>query len=386
MVPLVARAHAWESRAEVRSQTDPGDFADGASRSSLGQRPRLRARWRGWIRVSPGRFALFCALGAVAGLMALIFLVNPGLVANDAVTYLAAGERLNAGHNLYALSPGDRAVPLLPPYWTVPLLSPPFIAVIWRPLALLPPAASVAAWTLAGFVAVLVAVRWSIGRRDALVAVTIAVLSQGIAVVAVTGNVDAFLLLISLLVWRLGRRDHEKAVGALVALSIALKITTVGFAWMLLVERRWRALGAMVVVGAAMAALSLLGAGVPAHLDWLGIARETTATGATPTSIAGIATALGVPSGIASLLPVGFLAVCGVAMVALRDRPAPVFALAVVSGVFGSPVANLTNLARLLGVLAPVATPEPDGLPDVPVAIADDSGAGAPLATPLRPD
>ena len=52
-------------------------------------------------------------------------------------TYLAAGERLNAGHNLYAFGAGDRPIILDPQYWTVPLLSPPPIAVLWRSLALL---------------------------------------------------------------------------------------------------------------------------------------------------------------------------------------------------------------------------------------------------------
>src|SRR3954468_15126551 len=62
---------------------------------------------------------------------------SPATPGSDAWNYLAAGERLNAAHPLYALSPGDRAIQLLPPYWTVPLLAPPPITVLWRPLALL---------------------------------------------------------------------------------------------------------------------------------------------------------------------------------------------------------------------------------------------------------
>ncbi len=55
----------------------------------------------------------------------------------DANTYLAAGERLNDGHPLYALQPGDRPVLLVGEY-PVPLFSPPPIAAIWRPLAIVP--------------------------------------------------------------------------------------------------------------------------------------------------------------------------------------------------------------------------------------------------------
>ena len=47
--------------------------------------------------------------------------------------------------------PGDRNVPLAPPYWSVPLLAPPPIAVLWRPLALLGEPA-MALWAGAGLV------------------------------------------------------------------------------------------------------------------------------------------------------------------------------------------------------------------------------------------
>lgn len=53
----------------------------------------------------------------------------------DAWTYLAAGERLNDGHPLYRLGLGDREVDGYPESFPTPLVSPPFIAVIWRPIA-----------------------------------------------------------------------------------------------------------------------------------------------------------------------------------------------------------------------------------------------------------
>src|SRR3954451_3473833 len=56
----------------------------------------------------------------------------------DATTYLAAGERLNAGHDLYKLGPGDRPVLEIPGLYSAPLLSPPPIAVMWRPIAVVP--------------------------------------------------------------------------------------------------------------------------------------------------------------------------------------------------------------------------------------------------------
>ena len=54
---------------------------------------------------------------SVGLLLAVVWMRFPyGLIPGDAFTYLAAGERLNAGHPLYAVSPGDRPVGLEPPY------------------------------------------------------------------------------------------------------------------------------------------------------------------------------------------------------------------------------------------------------------------------------
>src|SRR5258708_7149291 len=57
---------------------------------------------------------------------------------DDATTYLAGGERLNAGHDLYKLAPGDRPVLIDTQFFTSPLVSPPLIGVVWRPLAAIP--------------------------------------------------------------------------------------------------------------------------------------------------------------------------------------------------------------------------------------------------------
>jgi hypothetical protein len=70
----------------------------------------------------------------------------------DSLTYVAAGQRLNAGHALYSLSAGDWAVPLDPPYWTVPLLSPPIAGVLARPFALFGTAGIAAWWVLMGMI------------------------------------------------------------------------------------------------------------------------------------------------------------------------------------------------------------------------------------------
>jgi hypothetical protein len=120
-------------------------------------------------------------------------LLNPTAIGTDASNYFAAGQRLNAGHPLYALSPGDREVPLNPPYWSVPLLSPPFLAVVWRPLAALGEAAMVG-WWLAGLGTVIVLTAWLILRGSPIRNALLALLFPALAMAAWSGNVHiAFL-------------------------------------------------------------------------------------------------------------------------------------------------------------------------------------------------
>src|SRR5687767_7625010 len=58
-------------------------------------------------------------------------LANQTAIGTDPSNYYAAGLRLNSGHPLYRLSPGDRPVPLLaPPHSDAALLSPPLLGVV----------------------------------------------------------------------------------------------------------------------------------------------------------------------------------------------------------------------------------------------------------------
>src|SRR4029079_17266290 len=117
---------------------------------------------------------------------------DPTVPGSDAWNYLAAGERLNAGHPLYQLSPGDGAITLLPPYWTVPLLAPPPIAVLWRPLALVGEAAMVG-WATAGLLTTLVTAGWLLARGGLVAAGIVALFAVPLAVQSLAGNANAFL-------------------------------------------------------------------------------------------------------------------------------------------------------------------------------------------------
>src|SRR5665811_226267 len=78
-------------------------------------------------------------------------LLDPSHLGFDASNYYAAGQRLNVGHSLYgSLQRDDRPVPGYPAIYPAPLLSPPLIAVAWRPLALLPGTLSMDLWWFGG--------------------------------------------------------------------------------------------------------------------------------------------------------------------------------------------------------------------------------------------
>ncbi len=304
------------------------------------------------------------AFGLLATFLVLYF--QRGFVPGDAFTYLAAGERLNAGHPLYALSPGDRPVDLKPPYWTVPLLSPPFIAVVWRPLALLPGDIGPYLWWIAAIAAIVSVLVAFARRRPVLTSVAIIALCVPLTYEIGVGNVNAFLLLGAVAVWRLTVAGRDRQAGAIVALLVALKLSPVVLGWWLVTQRRRVAVAAGVVAGLLLLALSLLGAGIGAHLDYLRVARDTASIGLSDLSLGGLAKAIGVSTAVANILPAAALVVGGVGTLLLRRRAGLAFACAVATLVLGSPVVNINSYALLLACIAPAVwplVPESSGTP-----------------------
>ncbi|MBA2382428.1 MAG: hypothetical protein H0V73_09995, partial [Chloroflexi bacterium] len=155
--------------------------------------------------------------------------------------------------------------------------------------------------------------------------------------------------------------------------------------WWLLTSARWRAVRWAIAAGLVVLAVSLAGAGLDAHVRYLGVVRETAAIGARPLSLAGMAVFVGIPAAIANLLPSITLIGGVVATAALRKRPAIAFGATVLAMVFGSPTVSINWFIYLLALLAPVvwplakATRSRDGLP--PVAVP----AVSPLASVPEP-
>lgn len=305
---------------------------------------------RGWI-------VFAAAVAALVVFLAVYF--QRGFIPGDATVYLAAGQRLNTGHHLYSLSPGDSPVGLKPPYWTVPLLSPPLIGVIFRPLAALPGSSGAYVWWALTISAMASSLLLLARQRPGLTGLALLLLVIPVTYEIGVGNVNALLLLGALGTWWLATRGREQAAGAVVAAMVAVKLTPGVFVLWLLVQRRWRALAACVVAGLVLLGVGIAGAGLQAHLDFLGIARQTNVNGTSDLSLAGMARFVGVPGSIADLLPWAALGAGLLAMLALRNRPGPSFAAAVVTWVFASPVVNINTFALLLAALAPTAWPEP---------------------------
>jgi len=310
-------------------------------------------------RMSPARRRLtVVALGLVLGLFAMVqFLYfQRGIVPGDAFNYLAAGERLNAGHALYALSPGDRWVDIHPPFWTVPLVSPPPIAVIFRPFALLGDAGAYAWWILQ-----LVALGTSLGmliRRIplAMAGAMLVLLIPTVYEVGV-GNLNSFLLLGLLLVWRFAVSGREEPAGAIAAVMTAVKLTPAMTVWWLLVTGHRRAVLAAVVTGGVVLLVSVLGAGIGPHLEYLGILSNRAVIGTSPLSLGGMARYVGVPGAIADALPTVAILAGIVAVVVLRNRPALAWCAVVVTMIYGSPAVSINWYVLLYALLAPVAWP-----------------------------
>ena len=295
------------------------------------------------------------ALGLLAAVQVIYF--ERGFVPGDAFVYLAAGERLNAGHELYALLPGDRPVEIKPPDWTVPLVSPPPIAVLWRPLAALPNELGVWVWYAAQLLALGGVLIAFVRRIPFWTAAAILVLVIPTVYEIGVGNVNSFLLLGLVLVWRTATSGREEVAGLVGAAMTAVKVTPAVTGWWLLATGRVRGFGAFVAGGVSILVVSVLGAGVDTHVEYLRILSDRSVVGVSPISVGGIAAQLGVPLAIANLLPTASAVLGLVAMWLTRRDVALSYRIAVVTMIVGSPAVQVNWFILLYALLAPTAWP-----------------------------
>ena len=305
-------------------------------------------------------------------------LLHPTSLRNDPSTYVAAGERLNAGHLLYGpLLPGDRPVNGYPAKYPAPTLSPPLVAVIWRPLALLGDPALVA-WWLGSLGIMVLLVMWIALRGDRrslltllavqLLGIPISLeagvayrfgLNDPITTAGLAGNLNSYLVGLFVLTWWAASRGRDRLAGVAAGLAAMLKLSPAVLLWWFVTRRSWSSARAFLLASLGLGIVGLVFAGPAANLAFVGLAFEG---GVRPTGLSASALIVSVGglfheahlarlvAAHATLLATGLGLVL---VVLLRDHPRAAFAAAILTVIYSSPVVNQGNFALLLALAAP---------------------------------
>lgn len=324
----------------------------------IGERAAELPGSRVLARFGPVRFmqlfaVAYVALSILSTPLSAPDLVDPTAIGTDTSNYYAAGLRLNAGHPLYAQSAGDRPVPVNPPYFLVPLLSPPPVAVLWRPLALLPAEVAMVAWWAGGLLLCSVAALWMTWRGSIRRSLAMLVLGPIIGLAAWSGNLNAYLAPMMVATWWTWRSGRSATAGALAGIAAAFKLSPALLLVWFAVQRDRRAVLGFLGASAVVGLVSLAGAGLADHLAYLDVVRDASLAGPTPISAPTILAGMGAPREIATLGPL-VVVILGVALVvALKRHPGASFGIALLAGIYGTPVVLMVTLALLLGGVAP---------------------------------
>jgi hypothetical protein len=290
------------------------------------------------------RFALIVIALAPSLIIAGIFLQafgrpdSPQRPFTDAWTYLAAGDRLNLGHDLYRLRPGDLPVDLYPELFPVPMVGPPIMGVIARPLAAIDIGLTI--WVMACWSAILGTMAYLVDKVGVLAVIVCIALSLSIGEQLAAGNVASFFPLLLLVAWKTRERTTP---GVAIGLMAAAKLAPIAMAGWLVGARNWRALLALVVTLAVAGLACLLFAGVANTFDYL---RVLSTVGPSTFSVS---SALGVSWASYAVLVGGSLLAFATAR-----WPRISFIVGVLAMTFGTPALYWSGFVALLGVLVPL--------------------------------
>ena len=304
------------------------------SKPSPGTTPSQSRRPSGGHRVSRPSPLQLGALGALVVGVVYVYAVNQ-FIPVDAYGYLAAGERLNAGHPLYSISPGDRT--LLPEMISYVLLYPPPIAVVWRPLAALGSWTVYAWWLIAAAVALGTAV-FVVAARPVAGSIALIALFAGVAFLSLIGSFNAFILGAGAGAWYLGRASRWNLAAVMLGLVVAIKPIAIPLLLWAAVRGtgRWRAIpGAAAGLGVGLG-IGLFAGGPSVYVEWLNVALSN--AGAPQTGLS--------PAHLAPWLPAVILGVGVVCAIWLPTTAA--YVIAVIATALGHPSANAGSIALLI--------------------------------------
>jgi hypothetical protein len=174
---------------------------------------------------------------------------------------------MNTGHELYALGAGDpwHADPSSPP-----LLSPPLVGVIWRPLAALG-WLGIAVWVATVWAASLLTIGVILRRTAGWGGVLLIVLSVPILLAMGVGNLDALMMAGAVGVWLLVERGHDRAIGLVVGLIASLKLAPIVLLVWLLSTRRWTAVAWTLGTCIVLAVVAMLGSRLDILVEYLAV-------------------------------------------------------------------------------------------------------------------
>jgi alpha-1,2-mannosyltransferase len=182
----------------------------------------------------------------------------------DFDTFWRSAEAFWGGRDVYET--GARLENLNPPFWVL-LIS---------PLGLLEPLDAYRAFVAVTIVITVGYLAWVAGELRlrggwAVVATAMLLLSSPLLATLALGQIYPFLALGLVAAWIADRRENFVLSGVALGLVVAVKPSLLPVLLWPLARRRWRALAAALVSGAAATLLGVVAVGPRATLDWLGL-------------------------------------------------------------------------------------------------------------------
>jgi hypothetical protein len=185
---------------------------------------------------------------------------------------------------------------------------------------------------------------------------------------ALSGNVNAYLLLLFGLTWWASSRDRPWLAGSAAALATALKLGPVVLLWWFVTQRSWRSVRAFVVAGVALGAAGVVFAGLQANLDYVHLALGGDIRPAALSVTGMLQRLLRVAPEIARYGSIVAVVVGLGAILVLRNHPRASFAAAIITTIYSSPVVLSGNFVLLLALAAPWMMPHRSAHGEGPVS------------------
>ena len=270
----------------------------------------------------------------------------------DFDSFWRSANAMLAGQNIY--DTGVRLVNLNPPIWTV-LIS---------PLGLLPVLTAYRVFVVISLVVTVAYLAWiaeELRLRPGwtVVGVVMLLLSSPLLATLALGQVYPVLTLGLVAAWVADRRDRQEVSGAALGLVVAFKPSLLPVLLWPLARRRWRALVAALVSGAAATLVGIVVLGPGATLDYIEVLRERSVSAywdnaSLPSAAARLFTENPYAQNVATLpwmVPVGYaLGISAIVFTAMRVRYGPEVGLwaLVAASLLASPIA-WHNYLVLLG-------------------------------------